>query len=45
MNTLQSSLLEKEINSSIVVKNIIASLNNNPNLGNFPTEIHGFKEV
>ena len=43
MNTLQSSLLENEISSSILIKEIITSLNNKPNLGNFPTEIHGFQ--
>ena len=43
MNTLQSSLLENEISSSFSIKEIITSLNNKPNLGNFPTEIHGFQ--
>ena len=43
MNTLQTSLLENEISSSISIKEIIASLNNNLNLEKFPTEIHGFQ--
>jgi len=43
MNTLQTSLLENEISSSILLKDIITSLNNKLNLENFPSEIHGFQ--
>ena len=43
MNTLQSSLVENEINSSNSIKSIIASLNNTLNLEKFPTELHGFQ--